>query len=84
MRNIARGFALQRPDNEERASVFDRICDQREDVVAEGEEILLRFPKNPAVASWSTPGIELKRAQRFSGTSLRPTSRNWPDGQWRA
>jgi|BarGraNGADG00212_1021973.scaffolds.fasta_scaffold179817_1 hypothetical protein len=48
MRNIARGFALQRPDNEERASVFDRICDQREDVVAEGEEILLTIPQEPS------------------------------------
>lgn len=43
-----------------------------------------RFPKNPAVATWSTRGIELRRAQHFSGTSLKPTSRNEPDGHWRA
>ena len=48
MRSIARGFALQRPDDEERASVFDGICDQREVIVAEGEEILLTIPQEPS------------------------------------
>jgi hypothetical protein len=47
MRSIARGFALQRPSNEKLASVFDGLCDQREDVVAEGEEILLTIPQEP-------------------------------------
>ena len=45
MRSTARGFALQRPEDEQRASVFDGMCDQREDVVAEGDEILVRIPQ---------------------------------------
>jgi hypothetical protein len=48
MRSIAGGFALERPDNEELASVFDGICDQREDVVARGDEILLMIPQEPS------------------------------------
>lgn len=48
IRSIPLGFALQRPDDEQLASVFDRICDQRGDVVAEGEEILLTIPQEPS------------------------------------
>lgn len=47
MRSIARGFALQRPDNKELGSVFDGICDKREDVVANGGELLLTIPQEP-------------------------------------
>lgn len=45
MRSAAQGFELERPADQKLASVFDDICNKREDVLVDGEQILLTIPQ---------------------------------------
>jgi hypothetical protein len=45
LRSVAAGFALERPIDEDFASVFDGVCAERDDVVADGDALLLKIPQ---------------------------------------
>ena len=45
IRSVATGFALERPEDEQLASVFEGICNGHDVLVAEGEQILLKIPQ---------------------------------------
>ena len=44
MRSVAEGLELERPGDPALVSVFDGICEQREDIVTDGDRILLKIP----------------------------------------
>lgn len=45
LRSVAKGFALERPIEEAFAAVFDAVCADRDDIVADGQGLLLKVPQ---------------------------------------
>lgn len=51
LRNVGAGFTLQRPTGDEAASRLDALLSTRDDVVLNGEEILVAIPQTDAIDS---------------------------------